>query len=557
VSDGPKVAVADDKLMSLDERQYLWDIEHLGFVLEQKVFPSIKKAIAAWDHAALAAWLDAEFTGTLPGELWDDHIERAPIEVREVTLASGQQQQVTAAAFLETLAAYRRLLDPQPERCSVSIGLVHLGPNERGNLDGTWHSVWKIRMAGKQDQRMVEVNLNVAVEISRLDESIPERQHWIRTGRLDKAQLVASDRPLMQEVTLDSGFDQLLPHDNWLTKKFIVTTGGIYLADYDQDGNLDALLTDVNTGATLYRGLGNGKFQDVTTAAGLPRTTAENRPLWTTACWADFDGDADEDLIFEGYLWENLGNGRFQDVTAKTNLRLAPSAGYAVGDYDLDGKVDLYVCHTGKYMLGQVENHVTPWIDGGLGIDNVLWRNKGHWQFEDVTYETNTGGGGMSCFAAVWFHANDDLRPDLLAINEFGRNSLLINQPDGRFTGGCIDPIFGGFSMGVTTGDVNNDGRTDVYVANMYSKAGNRIFANVDTKKYPPELWQKVYEGVQGSKLYLSRGDGTFEVLKNNDQVAQLGWAYGTNCFDLDGDGLLEIYAAGGFKSIERGKPDG
>jgi hypothetical protein len=132
----------------------------------------------------------------------------------------------------------------------------------------------------------------------------------------------------------------------------------------------------------------------------------------------------------------------------------------------------------------------------------------------------------------------------------------LINR-SGKFVEKVIDPVFGGFSMGVTAGDFNNDGHTDIYVANMYSKAGNRIVSNVDRSIYPAALFRKVREATTGNKLYLSKGDGTFTVLSSEKIVADVGWAYGPGFVDLNGDGWLDIYSTAGFRSIERGKPDG
>ena len=64
-------------------------------------------------------------------------------------------------------------------------------------------------------------------------------------------------------------------------------------------------------------------------------------------------------------------------------------------------------------------------------------------------------------------------------------------------------------------------------------------------------------DATTGSKLYRSLGDGRFEVNAADPAVAEVGWAYGPNFVDLNGDGLLDLYATAGFKSVERGKPDG
>jgi hypothetical protein len=307
----------------------------------------------------------------------------------------------------------------------------------------------------------------------------------------------------------------------------------------------------------LYRGTGDGRFTDQTRAAGITSFERGEPLLWALSCWGDFDGDGDDDLITEAHVYENNGDGTFREVTQQCNLRLTPAAGYSIGDFDNDGKVDLYVCHSGAWHHGTDQPERVKWIDGGLGVDNVLWKNAGDWQFEDVTDQLQAGADGSSSFSAVWLHADADRRPDLFAINEFGRNSLLLNQPTGPWTTGDVDPVFGGFSMGVASGDFDNDGHDDLYVSNMYSKAGNRILANVDAASYPKELYDKIVEATTGNKMYLGAGDGRFETVPDDLVVADIGWAYGAEFVDLNVDGWLDVYVTAGFKSETRGKPDG
>ena len=550
--------VSDDQVLSTEGRQYLWDVEHRGFFLEQKAFPQLSQALAHGDRAALAAFLANRFSARVPDGVFRDEWHDSLIHADHLQRSVAEDRQVDAADFLDMLAEYRRRFDPDPHACRARLGLLRLSPTEGRRLDGPWKSVWKVRLSGRKRKSYVEVLLKLAVDLDPIDAQIDSRRHWIRSASIREVRTLTVARPLMQDVTARSGIDVARMHDNWKPgQAFRSNTGGVYLSDYNRDGRLDILIDDMDAGAVLYRGVGAGRFVDATAEAGLPRPAPGQSPLWTLSCWGDFDGDGDEDLILDDRLLENNGDGTFRDVTSHSNLRLVPASGYAVGDFDLDGRLDLYVCHSGVYRPGQQERERVKWIDGGLGADNVLWRNTGDWQFDDVTETTGTGGDGSSCFAAVWLDANGDRRPDLLAINEFGRNSLLINQPDGHFREQPIDPVFGGFSMGVTTGDFDNDGRTDIYVANMYSKAGNRILANVDPATYPAGLYAQVREATTGNKLYRSLGNGRFRVIPGDKMVPAIGWAYGPNFVDLNGDGYLDVYAPAGFRSVQRGRPDG
>jgi hypothetical protein len=119
--------------------------------------------------------------------------------------------------------------------------------------------------------------------------------------------------------------------------------------------------------------------------------------------------------------------------------------------------------------------------------------------------------------------------------------------------------------MGLAAGDVDNDGHIDLYCANMYSKAGTRVIANLAPDAYPPSVLETMRRFVAGSQLHLNRGvterhgvrSLRFEQLGPQRQVAAVGWAYGACLADLDNDGWLDLYATAGFVSRDRQSADG
>jgi hypothetical protein len=111
--------------------------------------------------------------------------------------------------------------------------------------------------------------------------------------------------------------------------------------------------------------------------------------------------------------------------------------------------------------------------------------------------------------------------------------------------------------MGVTCGDIDNDGNIDIYVANMYSKAGNRILGNLRPGLYSKKTLAKFRNYVAGSQLYRNRGGLRFKKLGKEYQVSGIGWAYGAALVDLDNDGWLDLYATCGFISKSRDQLDG
>jgi hypothetical protein len=315
---------------------------------------------------------------------------------------------------------------------------------------------------------------------------------------------------------------------------------------------LDPLVVDLAS-IHLYQGQKDGTSKDVTSEMRLPAVRPPDRH-GAYAAFVDLDGDGWEDLIMLGRLYRNEEGRFFKDYSQRSNIQLNPEAtGIVAGDFDRDGKVDLYVTQPG---VGKRES----WLDGKSGSEtgNQLWRNLGNWQFEDVTAKSNTGGGSRSVFSAVWLDANDDGWPDLYVPNEFGHGVLLINQTNGTFREHTIGKLPGDFgTMGITCGDVNNDGKIDLYLASMYSKTGARIIGNVKPGTYPDDIMAKMRRFVSGSQLYLNRGDLKFEPVAQSWQMNDIGWAYGPALFDLDNDGFLDVFATSGFMSFDRSEPDG
>jgi hypothetical protein len=175
-----------------------------------------------------------------------------------------------------------------------------------------------------------------------------------------------------------------------------------------------------------------------------------------------------------------------------------------------------------------------------------------------VTESSGAGGGNRSSFTAAWLDANNDGWPDLYVINEFGDGVLLINNGKGGFTEHALSDRSTDFgSMGLAVGDVDNDGNIDIYSANMYSKAGNRVFGNVRPGIYPQHVMDKFRLMVAGSELHLNKGGLKFEQVGKKMQVAAVGWPYGACLADLSSRGWLDIYAGCGFMSRSRTEPDG
>jgi len=309
------------------------------------------------------------------------------------------------------------------------------------------------------------------------------------------------------------------------------------VADFDGDGFEDIFVTDSReTGKNhLYRNNGDFTFTDVAEQAGVAEgNDAENASA--DALWLDYNNDHRPDLLVvrfgQNLLFENLGNGRFRDVTRRAGLIGYKNAITAVAfDYDRDGCLDLFV---GSYFQPvNVFKPNTPRFfpesfetaNNGGGV--TVYRNNCNSTFSDVGEKV---GIKLSGWTLDLGHADaeNDGDEDLYVACDFGTDRFFRNNGDGTFTDITesaigIDTKKG---MNVDWGDFDNDGLLDIYVTNItddYMREGNFLWHNTGNLKF----------------LDMARELGTHDT----------GWGWGAKFFDYDNDGWLDLYVVNGWVS--------
>jgi hypothetical protein len=308
-------------------------------------------------------------------------------------------------------------------------------------------------------------------------------------------------------------------------------------ADYDGDGFEDVFVTDSKLGGKnhLYHNNGNFTFSDVGERAGVADGNDENNAT-ADALWFDFNNDGKPDLFVVRFgrnqLFQNLGNGKFKDVSRQAGIDSYKNAITAIAfDYDRDGKLDLFV---GSYFQPvNIFNPDTPRFfpesfetaNNGGGI--TLFHNNGNGTFTDVTEKAGlkTSGWTLDLGHA---DADNDGFDDLYAACDFGTDRFFRNNGDGTFTD-ITEKAIGIDSkkgMNVDWGDYDNDGLLDIYVTNI-------------TDDYMRE----------GNFLWHNNGNLTFSDVSRETGTAETGWGWGAKFFDYDNDGWLDLYVVNGWVS--------
>ena len=556
--DGGEVVPVDNQSLALSdaEAKYLQDAEHLGgFVLGDLTLPQLAAAIGDRDESAFSSYLSEEFSGELFSRDSGESVLLGVAESRTWKTERDRTRPVDAAEFVAAVLEWR---DEFKTLESSSLKVMLMRPETHAVFDGPWVGSLKLRLTGlDSEDRILEREVRFRCKLSSLTEDQPRQRGWLSECVAYEARFSRTREYLLEPMQGVTGIDVSGLHDNWKRadkKNLPFLTGGTYLVDYDRDGRVDVLITDLS-GLALYHGEPDGRFTNVTLSAGLPPFSAPGEPPPLGAVFADFDNDGFPDLLLGSKPYRNVGGTRFEllAVGRDTSLRLPQAASqFSVADFDRDGNIDLYVVGLSE---GSPEGQ--PWIGQARGNYHQLWKNRGKWQFEEVAVASGTRGRGGPTFAAVWFDANGDGWPDLMTSCETGKNDYLINRGDGTFVEAELPDIYGGFSMGITSGDIDNDGWPDIYVANMYSKAGERIVGNLRRGIYTDDVDAQMRDFVAGNELYRGLGDGKFDRIGQSTGVADVGWAYGPGFVDLDNDGWLDLYAPVGFQSVTPERPDG
>jgi len=337
---------------------------------------------------------------------------------------------------------------------------------------------------------------------------------------------------------------------------------GVAVGDLNNDNAPDILLLS-GLGNKLYINDKKGQFTDVTNQSGIVYFRPEdNRPGEPRQpLIADLNNDGWQDIVItyvddNHRVYMNKGDGTFADMTEKAALGGKGLVGgpATVFDYDNDGLLDIYITYFGDYIHG-----VLPTLSraNDNGLPNKLFKNTGDFRFVEVDAGVADTGWGQ---AVTHTDFNLDNLQDLIVGNDFGSNVYYQNLGNGKFADvsaelGVDKPSY---TMNIGLADLNADEVPDIYISNIVTmnKDEKYVLPNEETQmKFNLEKLANL-RVVEANDLFISSrsADGQVSYSLNRQLVGRgynsTGWSWGASFFDADKDGDDDLYVLNGMNEF-------
>ena len=342
--------------------------------------------------------------------------------------------------------------------------------------------------------------------------------------------------------------------------------GGVALGDIDNDGLVDIYFSSNLKSNRLYLNKGEFKFEDITGKAKVGGTKA-----WSTGVtMVDINADGYLDIYVcnsgdiagdnkQNELFINNGpsaNSGLVTFTESAEKYGLDDQGFSTHasffDYDRDGDLDVYLLNNSYRSIGSFNLQRNERFERDvLGGDKLL-RNDGDF-FVDVSEEAGIYGSviGFGLGVTVGDLNNDDWEDIYVSNDFFERDYIYINQKDGTFKETLTEQILSvsGASMGADVADINNDGQIDIFVTEMLPSEYDRLKTVTtfeDWNKYQHNLKNGYYHQFTRNVLQLNNGNSTFSEIGRFSGVEASDWSWGALFFDMNNDGLKDLYIANG-----------
>ncbi|KAF0246491.1 MAG: putative FG-GAP repeat [Planctomycetota bacterium] len=379
-----------------------------------------------------------------------------------------------------------------------------------------------------------------------------ERLEWVEGTRLD------ASRPPWVDVTDETGLHFNESEANRRIRRSMIddrgltNSGSLVVSDWNRDGFPDVLACVQSGVLAMFLNDGKGGF----VREKGPEVAPDDVAYAYMAL--DLDGDGSDELVsglikvdaggkarFPVYIRRGEGwETRWIGFDAPIGLHSVNVEGIVPADLDRDGDLDLFFA---CYSNGDSKHAEFNRVVAHDGADNYLFVNQGGLKF---TEESEARGitGTQYTYVAKWWDFDFDGDLDLFEGNDFGPNHLWLSDGKGRFSDAKTH-IFDAdtnYTMGVTIADWENDGQWGMYISNMYSHAGNRVFLLTDDMG--PEMRRLGLLLAQGNQFYeRDRKSGEWRETSVTRRVNWADWAWACLFFDVDNDADRDLWVANGF----------
>ncbi|MFM7357559.1 MAG: VCBS repeat-containing protein, partial [Sediminibacterium sp.] len=345
--------------------------------------------------------------------------------------------------------------------------------------------------------------------------------------------------------------------------------GGVATGDINNDGLADVFFTANQGSNQLYLNKGNFEFEDISARAGFSK-----KPQWSTGVvfvdinndgWLDIyvcnAGNMMEPELRKNQLFINNHNLTFTDSAAAYGL---DDNGYTTHasffDYDFDGDLDCFIVNNSPIPVNTLnyantrqipasQANVADFLKGG---GDHLYRNY-NGKFSEVTQQSGIYGSIISFGLGVTVgDVNNDGWPDIYVSNDFfEKDYLYINQRNGTFKDELEERIqhVSLSSMGADIQDINNDGHPDIFTTDMLPGDDYRLKTNTSFEGYDVfqlKQQQGFYNQFTQNSLQVNDGTGYFLETGFYSGVAASDWSWGALILDGDNDGLSDILVCNG-----------
>jgi len=336
--------------------------------------------------------------------------------------------------------------------------------------------------------------------------------------------------------------------------------GGVAIGDINNDSLPDVYFTSNQEQNKLYLNLGNFQFEDITEKAEVGGT----KPWSTGVSMVDINADGHLDIYVcnsgdikgenkQNELFINNGDQTFTERAVEYNLADKGFSTHAsFFDFDKDGDLDVYILNNSYQAIGSFDlrRNERPKRDL-LGGDKLMENVDG--KFVDVSEKAGIYGSVVGFGLGVTVgDVNNDGWEDIYVSNDFfERDYLYINNKNGTFSESLENQMtaISGASMGSDMADINNDGYNDIFVTDMLPSEYERLKTVTtfeDWNKYQLKVTSGYHHQFTRNTFQLNNKNNSFSEIGRLSGVEASDWSWGALIFDMDNDGLKDLFIANG-----------